>query len=160
MKNTHLDTSFNGILKSIAYGVICTYSWLEDTGINAYAFTVLIVFMSLDILLGTIKAKRLKELANPSSKEAKKGITTKAVMFMLPVVAGLLWGLFDKENAVKVANTLLIALALAEGYSVIGNSYMIASGKVVSEFDAVTFIFKSVSESIKKVLEKLLKTLD
>lgn len=159
MKNAEIDNSWSGIFKAIIYGVMCIYSWLESKGIDAYAVYTLIGFMSLDMILGAIKAKKIDLLPNPSSKEAKKGITTKAIMFIIPVVAGLLWGLFDKTNAVKVANTLLIALSIAEGYSVIGNSYMIVTGKVLSEYDAVTFIFKSLSNAIKILLEKSLKNL-
>lgn len=159
MNDIKIDKSWTGFFKSLLYGFMCVYSWLESQGIDAYAVFVLMGLMSLDMLLGVVKARKLKELENPSSKEAKKGITTKVIMLILPVVAGLLWGLIDKSNAVKISNLLLVALALAEGYSVVGNSYSVLTGKVVSEYDAVTFIFKSVSNGIRLMLEKLLKNL-
>lgn len=159
-QSIQVDTTVKGVLQSISYAVICVYSWLTDKGIDTYAFTVLLVFMLLDMIFGAWKAKRVKELANPTSKEAKKGIVTKAVMFTIPVVAGLMWGLFDKENALKIVNTLIIALAIAEGYSVLGNASAVYSRKNITEYDAVTYVFKTVSSIIKKVLEKILKNLE
>lgn len=159
MNEIKLDSSFTGFLKSGAYIFSFIYCFLESKGIDAYAVFLLLGLMCLDMVLGVVKARKIKELKDPSSREAKKGIATKAVMFMLPVVAGLLWGLFDKENATKIANVLLIALALAEGYSVIGNSYVVVTGKNITEYDAVTFIFKSVSKGIKMILENGLKNL-
>lgn len=161
MKNDlQIDTTMIGIAKAISYFFVCFYTWLHSTGIDAYAFHVLVVFMVLDMILGAWKAKRVKELNNPSSREAKKGIATKLIIFTIPVVSGLIWGLFDKENPIKIVNTLLVALALAEGYSVIGNAYSVYSRKKISEFDAITYIFKSVSNAIKNLLEKTLKNFD
>ena len=154
-----IDTSLKGILKSAFYAVVCTYSWLDERGINAYALTVLLLFMALDMVFGVVKAKRVAILENPSSKEAKKGIATKLVMFVIPVVVGLIWGLFDEHNALKIVNMLVVALAVAEGYSVIGNAGAIYSGKNITEFDAVTYVFKAVGVLIRNLLEKLLSRL-
>ncbi len=159
MKNIQIDTSIKGILKSVVYAIICTYSWLNEQGINAYALSVLLGFMITDMALGIWKAKRVSELENPTSKEAKKGIITKFVMFVIPPVGGLIWGLFDKPNALKIVNMLIVALAVAEGYSVIGNAGAIYSGKNITEFDAVTYVFKVVGALIKNVLEKFLTRL-
>ena len=77
------------------------------------------------------------------------------IMFSIPIVVGFMWGLFDKENAIKVINVQLIALAIAEGYSNIANAYMIYTGEVLSEFDAVTFVIKKTAEKIRKLLDAL-----
>ncbi len=152
-----IDTSIKGVLKSVLYAVVCTYSWFNEQGINAYALSVLLGFMALDMVLGVWKAKSVSELDNPTSKEAKKGIVTKLLMFVIPVVVGLIWGLFDRPNALKIVNMLIVALAVAEGYSIIGNAGAIYTGKNITEFDAVTYVFKAVGVLIKSVLERLLK---
>lgn len=154
-----IDTTTKGILQALSYAVACFYTWLSDKGIDAYAFTVLLAFMVLDMIFGAWKAKRVPELENPSSQAAKKGIASKIVMFTIPVVSGLLWGLFDKENAMKVVNTLLVALSIAEGYSVIGNAGAVYSRKNITEYDAVTYVFKTINSVIKSVLEKMLNKL-
>ena len=152
-----LDISIGGILKALLYCVVCAYSWLETHGINAYVFSVLIGLMSLDMLLGWGKASTVKTLENPTSKKAKKGILAKTIMFVIPVVVGLVWGIFDKDNALNVVNTFLIALAVAEGYSNIANAYAIITGEELSEFDAVTFVIKKAAEQIRNLLSKIIK---
>ena len=77
-------------------------------------------------------------------------------MFTIPVISGLLWSLFDKTNALKVVNTTLVALAIAEGYSVLANAGSAYSRKNLVEYDAVTYVFKSISTIIKNILEKVL----
>ncbi len=147
-----IDTSFLGIVKAIFYGLVCTYSWLDSTGINAYVFTVLLGFMTLDMVLGWCKASVVKSLESPTSKKAKKGILAKSIMFVIPVVVGFVWGIFDQENAMKIVNTQLIALTIAEGYSNIANAYAIYTKEELSEFDAVTFVFKKLLKTSKNYL--------
>ncbi|MEQ3500593.1 phage holin family protein [Tenacibaculum sp. SSH1-16] len=154
-----IDTTLKGIMQAISYALVCAYAWLHSKGIDTHAFTVLVVFMVLDMAFGAWKARRVKDLPNPSSDIAKKGIAVKAVMFSIPIVVGLMWSLFDKSNAVKVVNTLLIALAIAEGYSVIGNAGAIYSRKNITEYDAVTYVFKTISLIIKNMLEQFLNKL-
>jgi len=150
-----LDTSILGILKSIGYIILGVSTWLSSKGINTYVFYVLIGFMVMDMILGWIKASVVDELENPTSKKAKKGILTKAIMFVIPVVSGLLWGMFDKENAIKVVNVQLMALTAAEGYSNIANAYTIYTGELLEEFDAVTYVFKKTANKIKLLLNKI-----
>jgi len=151
------DISVSGILKSLVYLVACSYSWIEDKGINAYVMSVLLLFMFLDIILGWIKSIVIKELENPTSKVAKKGILSKAIMFMIPAISGLIWGAFDTGDAIRVVNLQLTALMIAEGYSNIANSYTIYTGEILTEFDAVTFIFKKTVLKIKDLLNKIYK---
>ncbi len=150
-----IDTSLWGVLKALSYGFVCTYSWLDAQGINAYVLTVLLGFMSLDMVLGWCKASVVSTLENPTSKKAKKGILAKTIMFVIPVVVGLIWGIFDKDNAMRIVNTQLIALTIAEGYSNIANAYAIRTKEELSEFDAVTFLFKKAAQNIKNLLSKI-----
>ncbi|SED10768.1 Bacteriophage holin family protein [Tenacibaculum sp. MAR_2009_124] len=159
MKNIEIDLSLKGIVQAISYLFIGFYTWLNSVGINAYAFHVLVFFMVLDMCFGAWKANRVPELSNPSSREAKKGIVSKIIMFSIPVVVGFMWGLFDKANALKVVNTSLMALAVAEGYSVVANAGSVYSRKNLVEYDAVTFVFKTTSRIIKNILEKILNNL-
>ncbi len=153
----NIDTSIKGIFKSFVYVFACIFTWIESTGLNAYVLTVLAVFMALDMFLGWIKASVVKELDNPTSKKAKKGILVKSVIFVIPVVVGLIWGaLDDKDTAIKVVNVQLMGLMIAEGYSNIGNAYAIYTGEELSEFDAITFIFKKTGGKIKLLLEKII----
>lgn len=152
-----MDTSIWGWLKTIGYGIACVYSWLDTTGINAYVFTTLLVCMILDMILGVQKAKVVNALESPTSKKAKKGIISKAIMFVIPAVVGLVWGIFDKENALRVVNTLLTALAIAEAYSNVANAYIIYTGELLSEFDAVSYVIKKSARKIKALLEKFLE---
>lgn len=113
--------------------------------------------MTLDMILGWYKASIIGSLENPTSKKAKKGILAKCIMFVIPVVVGLIWGIFDNEKALNVVNTLLIALTIAEGYSNIANAYSIRTGQELSEFDAVTYVFKIIAGKIKKLLTKIME---
>ncbi len=151
-----IDVGIKGVLKSLLYFVAGAYAWIESVGLNAYVLTVLAVFMAMDMVLGWIKAVVVKGLDNPSSKKAKKGVLVKLVMFVIPAVVGLIWGAFDKENAMRVVNVQLMGLMIAEGYSNIGNAYTIYTGEVLSEFDAITFMFKKSAEKIRGVFEKII----
>lgn len=152
-----IDTSILGWLKSLFYGLASLFIWIESTGINSYVLAVLLIFMAVDMFLGWIKATVVIGLENPTSKKAKKGILAKLVMFVIPVVVGLIWKAFDSsENAFKIVNTLLTGLMVAEGYSIIANAGTIYSGEPITEFDAVTYVFKKTGEKIKTLLEKIL----
>lgn len=157
MKNYEIDYSLQGIGKAIVYVFGCSYAWIDSKGINAYVFYLLLGFMVLDMILGWVKASVVKQLENPTSKKAKKGILTKCIMFVIPAVSGLIWGIFDKENALKIINVQLTALAIAEGYSNIANAYIIYTGEELSEFDAVTYVFKTTALKIKKLLNTIYK---
>jgi len=155
----NIDWSIKGIFSISAYIAGASYVWFNYIGIDTYVMFTLLFFMILDMILGWIKAATVKGLDAPSSKIAKKGILTKLIMFVIPVVSGLIWGLVDRGNAMRVVNVLLTALTIAEGYSNIGNAYTIYTGEVLSEFDAFTLIIKKLSEKIKKLLESLLNTI-
>lgn len=157
MQSLEVDVTPIGIGKAVLYFFAGVYTWVESHGIDAYAFHLLIGFMVLDMILGWVKSSVVKELENPTSKKAKKGILTKCVMFVIPVVSGLIWGIFDKDNAIKVINVQLTGLAIAEGYSNIANAYMIYTGEVLSEFDAVTFVIKKTAEKIRSLLDAVYK---
>ncbi len=152
-----IDKSIIGILKSIFYLIASGYVWIESVGLNAYVLAVLLIFMASDMILGWIKATVVFELENPTSKKAKKGILAKIVMFAIPVVVGLIWKAFDSsDNVFVIVNTLLTGLMIAEGYSVIANAGTIYSGEPITEFDAVTYVFKKTGEKIKTLLEKIM----
>lgn len=156
-----IDTTIKGWGESVVYVVAGIYAWVESTGLNAYVLSVLALFMFLDMILGWMKAIVVKELDNPTSKKAKKGILAKVVMFTIPVVSGLIWGaLGDKDTAVKVVNVQLTGLMIAEGYSNVANAYAIYTREVLSEFDAVTFVFKKTAEKIRKILERIMDEKD
>lgn len=153
----HIDTTGKGILKAILYVPAGIYGWIEGTGLNPRIMTALAILMALDMVLGVWKSIVVKELKSPSSKVAKKGILVKVVIFVIPAVVGLIWwALGDKETALRVVNVQLAGLMLAEGYSNIGNAYTIYTGEVLSEFDAITFIFKKTGSSIRKLLNKIM----
>lgn len=150
------DTSMLGLFKSIIYVFAFVYGWLNDQGIDAYVLFALLFLQTLDMFLGWGKSSVVKALENPTSKKAKKGILAKIVMFVIPVVAGVVWGVFDKENALKVVNSLTAALVIAEGYSCVANGYSIYTGEELSEFDAVTYVIKKLAEKIRNLLTKLM----
>ncbi len=152
-----VDVSDKGLFQSLIYVFSGVYAWIDGVGIDARIMTALAVLMLLDMITGIWKSIVVKELNNPSSKTAKKGILTKFIVFVIPAVVGLIWwALGDKDTAIRVVNVLLSGIMVAEGYSNIGNAYTIYTGEVLSEFDAVTFMFKKVGGRIQKLLEKTL----
>lgn len=150
-----IDYSIKGWLESITYGFVAAYSWIGSTGINARIFTILATLMLLDTFLGVWKSIAVPELT-PTSKKAKVGGLTKILIFVIPAVFGLVWGLFDPEGAFKIVNTQLSILAVAEGFSCVGNAGAIYTREVITEFDAVTYFFKKSSDKLKNLLKKLL----
>lgn len=150
-----IDYSFKGIMESISYVIVGAYTWIDSTGISARIFTILSILLILDTILGVWKAIVVPTLSNPTSKKAKVGGLAKLIILIIPTVFGLTWGVFHPEGAFKIVNTQLAILAVAEAFSCLGNAGAIYTREEITEFDAITYVFKKSTDFFKKKLEKI-----
>ena len=121
-------------------------------------FTILGVLMVIDFMAWISK----QFIINPkdiTSNRAWFGIMKK-VWTLISIIAIWLilkWIWVDGEKYVVAFVSLLI---MAEGYSVIQNIYTILTGKVVTEFDAVSLIFRKIGQMLQEIIEKSINSKD
>tara|TARA_R110000772_G_C13310332_1_gene440713 strand:- start:108499 stop:109122 length:624 start_codon:yes stop_codon:yes gene_type:complete len=150
-----IDMSFSGILKSTPYlGASIAY-WLTDYGVNIKFLGVFLLLWTFDIITGIIKSIVVPNLKNPSSATGLRRVASKFVMLLFPVILATIYSLFV-DDAVKMLNWGLMILALHEGYSTLGNFYSIRTGKMLTEFDAVSYFIKILADWIRKRIDLIL----
>ena len=154
MKLLRIDMTIGGILKTTPYVGASLVYWLTDLGVNIKFLSIFLLLWTFDILSGIIKAIVVKDLRNPESKTGIRRVASKFVMLMFPVVLAAIYSIFT-DDAVKMLNWGVMILALHEGYSTLGNFYSIRTGKVLTEFDAVSYSIKSVADWVRRKVEML-----
>lgn len=125
-------------------------------GINTQFIYILSILMGLDFAMGVARAALLPQLDNPSSQKATLGLIKKALVLVIIGVIALVFKVLSETAMPYLVNTLIAIFVVAEGYSVIGNIYMIYTGEVLSEFDAVTAIIKGVGSKLETLVKKML----
>lgn len=149
-----MDTSIFGLIKAAPYGISSLVYWLTDVGVDIKFLSIFLLLWLTDIVSGVAKSIIVKGQQKPTSKTGIRRIASKFVMLLFPVVAAAIYGLFT-DDAVKMLNWGLMILALHEGYSTLGNFYSIRTGKMLTEFDAVSYAIKAVADWVRKKVERL-----
>ena len=154
-----MDTSISGVLKAAPYGITSIVFWLTDMGVNIKFLSVFLLLWLIDIVSGVIKSIVVSGEEKPTSKTGIRRVASKFVMLLFPVVTAAIYSLFT-DDAVKMLNWGLMILALHEGYSVLGNFYSIRTGKMLTEFDAVSYSIKLVADWIRKKVDRLVYVME
>ena len=139
-------------------GYIYAVILFEFLQIPTMQFTILGVLMVIDFMAWISK----QFVVNPkeiTSNRAWLGIMKK-VWTLISIIAiwlVLKWIWVDGEKYVVAFVSLLI---MAEGYSVIQKIYTILTGKIVTEFDAVSLIFRKIGQMLQEIIEKSINSKD
>lgn len=120
-------------------------------GLSYENYTILAVFMGVDVLTGLIKAYKANGGSSIKSKKIQVGVLSKACILIVPIV--IVWaGRGVELDFLWFAKGSLGMLVLAEAYSIIGNVHAIARGKEKSEFDALSFVLNKIKHVIEGVI--------
>tara|TARA_B100000780_G_C20875459_1_gene348209 strand:+ start:95 stop:538 length:444 start_codon:yes stop_codon:yes gene_type:complete len=122
-------------------------------GIEVEAFAILMAFMSMDSLMGGIKAIRLGEKF--SFSKMLWGITLKLCFLVVPLVIALL-GKSVGYNLQAGVNVTISILTVAEAYSIIGNIHSAKNKYSVNRIDVVSLMLINLRKVLKRTLEGLL----
>jgi len=140
-------------LKAVSYGIlvpIFTY-----TGIPQDLFLIAIGMIAFDIITGAISSWTLR---NFKSRELTKGIVSKFVLMLVPVILVLaLKSVAPEIDTTVMVKMVLSTYILSEAYSSLGNIVQIYKGdKAVSEQDAITMIITKAQDIIKSLLDAIM----
>lgn len=138
----------------VKLGFYALFVWLK---IDLEVFSILMVFMSVDSVLGAVKAVRLGE--DFSFKKLLWGFCLKLCFLIIPLMVALLAkGMGeDFELGVDIVMKILI---VSEAYSGFGNIYSIKNKVEVKRIDIISMLLKSMRIGLKKVLDKTLSTIE
>lgn len=120
-------------------------------GLSMENYTILAVFMGIDIITGVIKSFKVSGGHSIKSRKIQAGILSKSCILIIPVL--IVWaGRGVDVNLLWFGRGALGMLILAECYSIVGNIHAITRNKEKDEFDAVSFVLNK----IKFIIEKLI----
>ena len=122
-------------------------------GLSMENYTILAVFMLIDVITGLLKAYKVKGGHSIKSFKLQLGIIKKICVIILPLL--MVWtGRGVGVDFLKVAHGLLGVLIAAESYSIVGNVYAIYRKEESTEFDAVSFVLKKLQLFIEAFIRQ------
>lgn len=152
------------VIKTTAYlfaGPVAYF--LTTLNLNGLSLALYVFIMFLDFITGVLKAERLNskypaEYPKVTSYGARRGFISKLVMLLLPLSVGAISTLLNVtgEIGAVTTNTLIVALSLAELFSIFGNIEVIRTGNPIEERDAVSYVIKQVRQKILKTIDRII----
>jgi hypothetical protein len=138
-------------LKIVAYFV---FAYL---GIGIETFMILMIFMSLDSVVGAVKSVRLGYKFK--FKILLMGFTLKLCFLIIPLTISLLGKAlgYDFSSVVHISMSVLI---VAEAYSILGNIYAAKNKEKIDKIDAVSMLLIGLRRAIKKILMNLISKVE
>lgn len=142
-------------IKVIIYSFFA-YLGFDGTVVGANVVETLCILMTVDTVLGAIKAVVLGD--NFSFRVLLKGMISKLAVLIVPMIIALVAkGLsFDFRWFVLI---ILNVLIVAEAFSSISNILSIKSKKNVENVDFISLLLKSVRRGLENIMNKLLATI-
>lgn len=119
-------------------------------GVESY--TILAIFMVVDTVTGAIRSGVVHGPQSVTSRAAKVGIISKALMIIVPcliAVAGRGIGM----NLIVIAKSILKILILSELYSILSNIQSIRAGHDVKEFDAMNYVLSRIRDGLERFIK-------
>lgn len=122
-------------------------------GLSLQSFTILAVFMLIDVLTGIVRTYVVNGGRSIKSSRLGAGILSKSCIILVPVL--LVWsGEGTGINLLPIAQGTLSVLILAELYSILGNVQSIRLKRDIMEFDAVNFIILKLRDYLESFIKK------
>jgi len=142
------------ILKALKLVLYTFFVWLE---IDLEVFSILMIFMMIDSVCGSVKSIRLgKEF---KFKLLMWGISLKFLFLIIPLVVALLGKALGNDLSFGVDMVMKI-LVLSECYSIFGNIYSAKNKVEVKNIDIISMLLKSIRTGIRNVISKGLNAIE
>ena len=122
-------------------------------------FTALGFLMIVDVITGYFKIKKA-DPRNFRSRDLGDGIIGKMLVALLVVslaTAAQNWIHIDPKHFLEWS---LAGLIVAEIYSIVQNVYIYKTGKMIEEYDAMTYVLKALREFLLRLLKLAVKKLN
>lgn len=142
------------IIWSIKHLLYLVFAYLE---IDIEVFIILIGFMCMDSLIGSIASVRI---GNPFSfKKLLWGFCLKLCFLIIPLIVALLGKGLGHNYGLGV-DIVMKVLILSEAYSIFGNIYTAKNKKKVHKMDVISMVLKSSRLLIKKLIKMFLDKIE
>jgi len=131
-------------IKNVTYLIAAILGITYDM---AVAFGMLLI---IDFITGISASISTKGLRSLSSATAWRGVFAKVMLVLALCSISLMAKVLDEDMGFLIKSCMGI-LAVAETYSIWANIYMVRTGKVIEEIDAITPImdkFKKIFDAI------------
>ena len=128
------------------------FTWL---GIEMDVFKILLLLMSIDSVVGAIKAVRLG--GKFKFRFLTMGIVLKLCFLVIPLVIALLGKGIGSDFSLGVDFVMKI-LIVSEGYSILGNIYSAKNKVKIESLDVISMLLNSLRKRLKTLLNKLLSS--
>lgn len=142
------------IIWSIKHIFYLIFAYLE---IDIEVFLILVSFMSIDSLFGSIASVRMGKVF--SFKKLLWGFCLKLCFLIIPLIVALLGKGLGHDYAIGV-DIVMKVLILSETYSIFGNIYTAKNKKNVNKMDFVSMLLKSCRLLIKKLIKSFLDKIE
>lgn len=121
-------------------------------GLSLDSYLILVVFMSIDIVLGITRTYVIYGGKYIKSYRFAVGVLSKLLMLIVPLL--LVWtGKGVGINILFIAQWSLGALILSEAYSILGNIHSIRVKKDLPEFDAMSWVLQRIQLFLIHILQ-------
>jgi small basic protein len=136
---------------------VLTYAIFAYLNLDVEAFGLLMILMCVDSVLGVIKALRLKETFR--FKTLLWGMILKLCFLIIPLTVAVLGKTLGYDFHIAVSIVMSI-LSVAEGYSILGNIYVIKNKERLDRVDIISALIRSIRNLLKALIDNLLKKLE
>lgn len=120
-------------------------AWLKNTtyilagilGISVDMVTAFGMLLVIDFITGTTASAFTKGLSSLKSRTAWRGVFAKVMLVFALCSISYMATVLEEDFKIMIKSCIAV-LAVAEVYSIWANVYMIKTGKVIEEIDALT----------------------
>jgi len=137
-------------MEKVKYLCYAIFTYLN---LNQETFSILMILMCIDSLLGAVKAVRLGR--DFQFKTMLWGITMKLIFLMIPVTLALMAKSLGYDFVVAI-NIVMAILTVSEGYSIMGNIYMAKNKVILKKMDVVSGLLIAIRAGLSRTLSSLI----
>lgn len=122
-------------------------------GHHELVFEMLLVLWAVDTFSGALRAFRMGRLR---SRSMWYGIVSKALMMLVPMTVHIAAESAQKGSGDAITAVIFATMCVAEAISTIQNVLVFATGKDITEQDAMSKVLNGILALMNKILEKTL----
>tara|TARA_R110002020_G_scaffold265601_1_gene480359 strand:- start:173 stop:625 length:453 start_codon:yes stop_codon:yes gene_type:complete len=137
------------MIDTIKYAIYGIFAYLS---IDLEVFSILMILMLIDSLVGAIKAVRLGE--HFRFRTLLWGITMKFIFLIIPLTLALIGKALDYDLRLAV-DVVFAILTVAEAYSIFGNIYSAKNRIEVTRLDVVSVLIVTLRRMMRDSLDIL-----
>lgn len=122
-------------------------------GHHELVFQLLLTLWAIDTLSGALRAFRMGRLR---SRSMWYGVVSKALMMLVPLTVHMAAEAVQKGSGDAITSVIFATMCVAEAISTIQNVLVFATGKDITEQDAMSKVLNGILALMNKLLEKTL----